>query len=156
MTINQRTSQLPSIQAFVSTIDLANCYPSIEIKESSRNFFNFYVESEIWHNSRLPQGWGPSLQISQTAIIWTFQDSTLQVFILTRRLTPAQFPFTYYRQFVQGFVDDFNIFSPKNAQNAQELHCLAIDAVFYALHDAGWLVKLEPYLCFPWVMLGLE
>ena len=60
VTTKQRTSQLPSIQAmevnfhdgFVTTIDLANYYLSIEIKESSRNFFNFYVESEIWHHSR--------------------------------------------------------------------------------------------------------
>jgi hypothetical protein len=51
VTTNEKTSQLPSIQiieanlhnAFVSTIDLSNCYPSIEIEESSRNFFNFYV-----------------------------------------------------------------------------------------------------------------
>ena len=55
--------------AFVTTIDLANCYPSIEIKESSRDFFNFYVESEICHHLRLPEGWGPSLQIAHTAII---------------------------------------------------------------------------------------
>ena len=49
VTQNQKTSQLPSIQtmdvnfqnAYVSTIDLANCYPSIVIKESSRNYFNF-------------------------------------------------------------------------------------------------------------------
>ena len=108
VTTNQRTSQLPSIQtmevnfhdSFVTTIDLANCYPSIEIKESSRDYFNFYVESEIWHHSRLPQGWGPSLQIAQSAIIWTFKDSTLQLSILTRKLTPAQFPYTSYRQFV--------------------------------------------------------
>ena len=40
-------------------------------------------------------------------------------------------------------MDDLSIFTPKNAPNAAELHCLAIDAVFYALHQAEWLVKLE-------------
>ena len=58
VTTNQKTSQLSSIQAmevnfqhaFVSTIDLANCYPSIEIKESSRDYFNFYVVNKIWHH----------------------------------------------------------------------------------------------------------
>ena len=72
VTTNQKTSQLPSIQsmevnfqnAFVSTIDLSNCYPSIVIKESSRDYFNFYVEIEIWHHGRLPQGWCASLQIA--------------------------------------------------------------------------------------------
>ena len=53
ITLNEKTSQLPSIQAIennfhnaiVSTIDLSNCYPSIEIEENSRNFFNFYVKT---------------------------------------------------------------------------------------------------------------
>ena len=103
---------------------------------------HFYVENEIWHHSRLLQELGASLYIAQTAIIWTFRNSTLHVFILSRNLTPTQFPFTSYQQFVQGFVDKLSIFTPKNLQNAAELHCLAIDAVFYALHQAGWLVKL--------------
>ena len=46
VTTNENTSQLPSIQsieanfqnAYVSTVDLSNCYPSIEIDENSRNF----------------------------------------------------------------------------------------------------------------------
>ena len=161
VTTNQRTSQLPSIQAmeinfhdaFVTTIDLANCYLSIEIKEA----FNFYVESEIWHHSRLPQGWGPSLQIAQCAINWTFKDSTLQLFILTKKLTPALFPYTSYCQFLQGFVDDLSIFTPKKSVQAHELHCLAINAVFFALYKAGWLVKLEvsTFMNPTFVFLGL-
>ena len=79
------------------------------------------------------------------------------MFILTRKLTPAQFPYTSYRQFVQGFVDDLSIFTPKNAQHAQELHCLAIDAVFFALYKAGWLVKLgvSTFMNPTFVFLGL-
>ena len=89
------------------------------------------VESEIWHHSRLPQGWGPSLQIAQSAIIWTFKDSTLQLSTLTKKLTPALFPYTSYRQFLQGFVDDLSIFTPKKSVQAHEVHCLAIEAVFW-------------------------
>ena len=73
VTLNEKTSQLPSIQtiegnfhnAIVSTIDLSNCYPTIEIEESSRNFFNFYVENEVWQHRRLPQGWSALLAIAQ-------------------------------------------------------------------------------------------
>ena len=84
VTTNEKTSQLPSIQsieanfqnAYVSTVDLSNCYPSIEIEENSRNFFNFYVEHEVWHHARLPQGWCASLAIAQRAVLWTFRDAT--------------------------------------------------------------------------------
>ena len=149
VTLNQKTSQLPSIQsmevnfqnAYVSTIDLSNCYPSIVLKKSSRDFFNFYMEHNIWHHVRLAQGWSASLQIAQTAVLWTFRDSTLAEFMIFRHLTPEQFTFTSFRQFLQGFVDDLSIFSAKTLPNAVELHCLTIEAVFYALQKAGWLVN---------------
>ena len=84
VTTNQKTSQLPSIQsmevnfqnAFVSIIDLANFYPSIEIKENLQDYFNFYMENEIWHHGRLPQGWCASLKIAQRAVSG-FVDQTL-------------------------------------------------------------------------------
>jgi hypothetical protein len=139
---------IPSIEAnfhnaFVSTIDLANCYPSIEIEESSRNFFNIYVEHEVWHHARLPQGWSASLAIAQHAVLWTFRDTALQDFVTNRGLTPEQFPLTSFRQFVQGFVDDLSILSSKDLPNPEEVHCLCIEVCFYALETAGWLVKLE-------------
>ena len=51
VTLNEKTAQLPSIQnieanffnAHVTTVDLSNCYPSIEIAKSSRNYFNFFL-----------------------------------------------------------------------------------------------------------------
>ena len=49
------TSQLPSIQAIernffnaiVSTVDLSNCYPTIELEESSRKFLGAKAPLEI-------------------------------------------------------------------------------------------------------------
>ena len=69
VTTNEKTSQLPSIQSieanfqnsYVSTVDFVKCFPSIEIEESSRSYFNFYVEHEIWHHGWLSQGWCASL-----------------------------------------------------------------------------------------------
>ena len=57
--INEKTSQLPSIKAIendfnnsiVSTIDLSNCYPSIELEESSRKYFmlrTWYFSIIVW------------------------------------------------------------------------------------------------------------
>ena len=104
VTTNEKTSQLPSIQsieanfqnAYVSTVDLANCYPSIEIEENSRNFFNFYVDHKVWHHGRLPQGWCASLAIAHRAVLWTFRDAVLFEFISGHGLTPEQFPFTNF------------------------------------------------------------
>ena len=68
------------------------------------------------------------MQIAQRAVLWTFRDSTLADFLSSRGLTPEKFPFTSYRQFLQGFVDDLSIFSAKSIPNAEEVHCLAIEA----------------------------
>ena len=79
---------------------------------------------------RLAQDWYASLQIAQTAVLWTFRDSTLAEFIIFPHLTPVQFSFTSFRQFVQGFVDDLSIFSAKDLPNAVELHCLILKQCF--------------------------
>ena len=151
ITLNEKTSQLPSIQAIennfhnaiVSTIDLSNCYPTIELEESSRRFFNFYVEDKVWTHNRLAQGWSASLAICQRAVLWTFRDEVLKNFMDLHHLTAEQFPMKSFREFVAGFVDDISIFSSKDHPDPEEIHFLCIEAVFYALESAGWLVKLE-------------
>ena len=40
-------------------------------------------------------------------------------------------------------MDDLSIFSSRDLQNAEKIHCLCIEAVFFALEKTGWLVKLE-------------
>ena len=58
-------------------------------------------------------------------------------------LKPEQFPMQSFREFVVGFVDDLAIFSSKNHPMPEEIHFLCIEAVFYPLESAGWLVKIE-------------
>ena len=150
-TLNEKTSQLPSIQSieskffdsYVTTMDLANCYPSIIVHKDSRNFFNFFCESQIWNCSRLPQGWSPSLAIAQRAVLWTFRDAALHAFLKQKGLPANKFPFQHFHQFVQGFVDDLALHSSRTLKDAQLTHILCIEAVFFALETAGWLVKLE-------------
>ena len=60
-----------------------------------------------------------------------------------KKLTPEQFPYTSFRQFVQGFVDDLSIFSSKDHPDPENVLCLCIEATFHALEAAGWVVKLE-------------
>ena len=104
ITLNEKTSQLPSIQAIernfhnaiVYTVDLSNCYPTIELEESSRKFFNFYVEDEVWQHNRLAQGWNASLSICQREVLWTFRDQVLFDFMEKYSLKPEQFPMQYF------------------------------------------------------------
>jgi hypothetical protein len=165
VTLNEKTAQLPSIQSIeanffnanVTTIDLSNCYPSIEIAKSSRNYFNFFCEDQVWHHARLAQGWSASLKIAQRAVLWTFRDEALQAFLKMKGLTQSDFPFLHFHEFASAFVDDIEIHSGKDLPNAIDVHLLCIEATFYALEKAGWLVKLEvsTFMNPKFVFLGL-
>ena len=67
------------------------------------------------------------MAIAQRAVLWTFRDAALHEFI------------------------------SKDLPNSEELHCLCIEVVFFALEVAGWLVKLEvsTFLNPHFVFLGL-
>ena len=165
VTLNEKTAQLPSMQSiessffnsFVTTLDLSNCYPSIVIEKESRNYFNFFVESQVWCHARLAQGWCASLAIAQRAVLWTFRDEALNTFRKEKRLTSSQFPFLHFHQFLSGFVDDLAIGSSKDYENALDIHILCIEATFHALEAAGWLIKIEvsTFLNPKFVFLGL-
>ena len=152
VTLNEKTAQLPSIQSIeaqfhnnhVSTLDLSNCFPSIVIEESSRNFFNFYgPNGQVWHHARLPQGWTSALALAQRAILWTFRDECLQNFKKKNGVADDKLPYQHFYQFVSSFVDDIAVHSSKDLPNAVETHILCLQACMFALQEAGWLVKLE-------------
>ena len=58
---------------------------------------------------------------------------------------------------MQAFADDPSIFSPKTIKQAEEINFLCIEAVFFALEKAGWLIKLEvsTFMNPKFVFLGL-
>ena len=164
-TKNEKTCQLPSVQSiensfhdsYVTTLDLSNCYPSILLHEDSQNYFNFYMESEILNHARLPQGWSGSLPACQKAVAWTFRDAVLVKFLSYKKLTRKLFPFDSYRHFLKGFVDDLAVHSRKTLENPVDIHILCVEAVFFAIREGGWLVKLEvsTFMNPEFVFLGL-
>ena len=109
--LNDHSTQLPSVQSIevnfadslVSTLGIANMFPSILLHESSRDYFNFYFENEILRYARLPQGWAPSLAIAQRAMIVTFSNNILQDFIMENNIDKQLFPYTHYHQFLLSF-----------------------------------------------------
>jgi hypothetical protein len=116
------------------------------------------MENEIWNHSRVAQGWCGSLTACQKAVSWTFRDEVLQKFVVSKALTTEQFPFDSFRLFLKGFVDDLAVHSAKSHKNAEELHILCIEAVFYAVRAGGWLLKLEvsTFMNPRFVFLGLQ
>ena len=117
---NETTAHLPSIQAIessfhnaiVSTLDIRNCYPSVELHKDSRSFFNFWVLSELWQHQSLCQGWAPSLCTAQRALAFTFRDSVLDDFKREMGLKHEDLPYKHYFSFLINFVDDISVFSP--------------------------------------------
>ena len=87
-----------------------------------------------------------------------FPDRVLNDFMELYALTPEQFPMRSFREFVAGFVDDLSIFSSRDFPDPEEIHFLCIEAVFYALESAGWLVKIEvsTFLNPEFIFLGLK
>ena len=73
VTLNDRYTQLPSVQSIevnvanslVSTLDIANMFPSILLEESSRDYFNFYYQDEFLRHARLPKDGPPPRHSSE-------------------------------------------------------------------------------------------
>ena len=150
-TKSPKTVALPSIQsientfsqAYVSTLDIQNMFPSIKLTPSSYKYFNFYFGDKILTHTRLPQGWCSSVFFATKATEVTFDQSTLEKFKMDKHLTEQEFPYSTYAEFLNAFVDDLTVFSPKDRKNAIRLHLLCIEAVLFALKYHGWLIHLS-------------
>ena len=147
---NETSAHLPSIQAIessfhnsiVSTLDVKNCYPSIELDKDSRSYFNFWMLSDLWQHQSLAQGWAPSLAATQRALAFTFRDQVLEDFKKLKGLTDADLPHKHYFSFLINFVDDISVFSNKDLPNAHKIHLNCLEATFYALARGGWKFSL--------------
>ena len=93
----------------------ALCLCTVENREQSKHFFNFYYSERILTHLRLPQGWSASPNIAQKAMDRTFDDRILLELIKRENLIEDdRFPFKKYDDFTMAFVDYISIFSKKN------------------------------------------
>ena len=76
-------------------------------------------------------------------MIVTFSSNVLQDFILEYRIDNKLFPYTHYHQFLLSFVDDIAIFNSKSLPHPVETHLICLQAAFYALEKAGFLISLQ-------------
>ena len=61
-------------------------------------------------------------------------------FLVHKKLTNKTFPYDSFAKFLKGFVDDLAIYSTRKGENAEAIHILCIEAVFFAVREGGWLV----------------
>ena len=74
---------------------------SIELDKESKQYFNFFMQNEIWTNNVLAQSWSGSPKISRDAIEETFSVKMLNKFLILKKI--KDFPFTHYGQFLSSF-----------------------------------------------------
>ena len=147
--------QLPTIDEtrtfvrdkMVSTIDLVNQFWSIKLENGSRKYTNFFYNGKIYYHKRLPMGFVNSPYIAQKAMEWTFADEVFQRFLKKRGLTEDDIPYKSFRDFCLVYLDDVIIASATSSENLSfdkyRLHSICLDAVMWALEEAGWKIGLK-------------
>ena len=96
-TLNNTTISLPTLQSIesnfegslVSTLDLSNCFYSIQLDEASKLYFNFFMMNEIWSHKVFTQGWSGSPKVSRDAIDETFSMKVLRRFLMLKNKTKS-------------------------------------------------------------------
>ena len=155
ITVNNGRLQLPTIdemRVFVrdklcSTIDLVNQFYSIKLEPGSRKYTNFYYDGKIFFHKRMPMGYVNAPYIAAKSMNWTFSDDVFRRFLQKRGLTKDDIPYNSYREFVLIYLDDIAIASATSSNNSSfdkyKLHSLCLEAVLFALQEAGWLIGLK-------------
>ena len=76
---------------------------------------------------------------------YTFSDEVLMKFKNERNL--LDLPFMKYSEFSTFYLDDIIIYNKMSSKNAKydpkTLHFILIDAIVFALNDAGWIASLK-------------
>ena len=88
---------------------MANNLYRIKLDEESKQYFNFFMQNEIWTHIVLAQGWSGSPKVSRDAIDETFSVKMLTKFLILKKI--KDLPFTHYGQFLSSFVDDLACFT---------------------------------------------
>ena len=97
------------------------------------------MQNKIWTHEVLAQGWSGSLKVSRDEIDETFSVKMLTKFLFLKKI--EDFPFTHYGQFLSSFVDNLACFTKKGL--GVLIHFLCLEAVFFALKGARWLISLR-------------
>ena len=144
--INKATVALPPIalssykdlqkefkNTYVSTFDLSGFFFALPLSYESQSVTNFWFDGRIFKFTRCPMGARNSSVFAQMAGQLIFSEKHLKEWTEKNNidLGSPQFPFTHPRDFLKTYIDDICIYT-KKAQG-QEVHCKAIEYVFYCV-----------------------
>ena len=130
---------------YVSSIDLKNQFFSLLLEPESKSKTNFFFKNRILRHPRLPMGTSLSPYLAALAMQWTFSKKVLEKFLRERGINPETFPHKSYQSFCLYYLDDILIYSNRNSTcpelnlNNKEMHLLLLDAVLFAVSEAGWI-----------------
>ena len=181
------TIKLPTqseVQDFVkgrvtSCFDLAEMFASIELEPSAYKYFNFYLNDLIWSFRRVLQGCASSPFVATEALRQTFDYRVWEALKskLGYKLKLLFHYYSSYSEFVKSFMDDLllssfvickcqgghcdkNFFCPTmNFEQTASLHLEAIEALYFAISEAGFLLNPEKTQFFVhsgFVFIGLQ
>ena len=130
---------------YVSSIDLKNQFFSLLLEPESKAKTNFYFKTKILRHTRLPMGTSLSPYLASLAMQWTFSKKVLEKFLRERNINPETFQHKSFESFCVWYLDDILIYSNRNSTcpelnlNNKEMHLLLLDAVLFAVSEAGWI-----------------
>ena len=130
---------------YVSSIDLKNQFFSLLLEPESKAKTNFYFKNKILRHTRLPMGTSLSPYLAALAMQWTFNKKVLEKFLRERNINPETFEHKSFESFCVWYLDDILIYSNRNSTcpglnlDSKEMHLLLLDAVLFAVSEAGWI-----------------
>ena len=163
----------------VSSFDITEMFSSIPLHPDAYKYFNFYLNAKIYCFKVLLQGCSASPFIATEALAQTFGPNVWEALKskLGNKLTLLFHYYTSYTELVKSFMDDILLASfvlckcpdghcdksfhcpTMQFQETAELHCQCIEALYFAISQAGFLLNPEKSQYFVhsgFVFIGLQ
>ena len=163
----------------VSSFDITEMFSSIPLHPDAYKYFNFYLNSKIYCFKVLLQGCSASPFIATEALAQTFSPSVWEA-LKSKFGDKLKLLFHYYQSYtelVKSFMDDILLASfvlcmcpdghcdksfhcpTMKFEETAELHCQCIEALYFAIAQAGFLLNPEKSQYFVhsgFVFIGLQ
>ena len=163
----------------VSSFDITEMFSSIPLHPDAYKYFNFYLNAKIYCFKVLLQGCSASPFVATEALSKTFDENVWEA-LKSRLGQTLKMLFHYYtsfQEFIKSFMDDILLASyvicrcpdghceksfqcpTMQFEETAELHCQCIEALYYAISEAGFLLNPEKSQYFvhsQFVFIGLS
>ena len=147
----------------VSSFDITEMFSSIPLHPDAYKYFNFYLNAKIYCFKVLLQGCSASPFVATEALSKTFDANVWEALKsrLGQKLTMLFHYYTSFQEFIKSFMDDILLASyvicrcpdghceqsfqcpTMQFEETAELHCQCIEALYYAISEAGFLLNPE-------------